>query len=199
MPTRVVLRDSAASTGAGRRRAVRRETVDDFAMRPTLTPPSRISTTSPNARPSVQRSISVNFRTALRDDDEESETFREAGGALTDIRGSPRLMGYLSCGLASAVNLVSVMQFWAKEGDANVTVFRRLQNATTDVVIKDDDEEDAVFRTTVLEPKLIGAVAVASAGVFFSILVRPGKTTSSFCRLYTNCYSYHVPDPVDAL
>lgn len=116
MPTRVVLRDSAASTGAGRRRAVRRETVDDFAMRPTLTPPSRISTTSPNARPSVQRSISVNFRTALRDDDEESETFREAGGALTDIRGSPRLMGYLSCGLASAVNLVSVMQFWAKEG-----------------------------------------------------------------------------------
>lgn len=172
MPTRVVLRDDEAAV---RRRRTLSE-ADEFETRPSLvTPPSRIG--SPTTRPSVQRSISVNFRTALRDDDDDDSVIRNE--MSTDIRGSPRLMGYLSCGLASAVMLVSVMQFY-KQGDDKVEllVFRRQLNETGDANATDtsDGEEedqptDAVFGSTVLEPKLIGSVAVASAGVFFNMTI----------------------------
>ena len=169
MPTRIFLRDSEASSTGRRQAAIRLQTVDDFSTRPTLTPPSRIGS-SPIARPSVQRSISVNFRTALRDSDhDESETFRDRVGNQADIRGSPRLMGYLSCGLASSVNLVSVMQFYSYDDKGGmITVFRRQLNETDG---QPTDDQEVVFRTTILKPKLNGAVGVASAGVFFSLII----------------------------
>lgn len=166
MPTRIVLRESAAHSG---RRAHRRETVEDFATRPTLTPPSRISTTSPHFRPSVQRSISVNFRSALRHDEDDEDLRTDVSS--TDIRASPRLMGYLSCCLSSAVMLVSVIQFYrADDRQASIIVFRRQLNETG-TIDGDGEESDAVFGSTVLEPKLIGAIAVASAGVFFNMVI----------------------------
>jgi len=169
MPTRVVLRESEV---ASRTRAGRRESPENFDTRPTLTPPSRIGTSSsPNVRPAASRSISVNFRSAVRRDDEDSLSNNILAN---DIRGSPRLMGYLSCGLASTVMLVSVMQFYTADDDhVKVLVFRRqLQNSTntTDNII-DGNEEDAVFGSTVLHTKLIGSIAVAGAGVFFNMII----------------------------
>ena len=163
MPTRVVLRDAEAPE-----RRARRDQADDFASRPALTPPNRIGTT-PNVRPSVQRSISVNFRTALRNDDEEDAALA-ADVSSSDIRASPRLIGYLSCGLASAVMLVSVIKFWtADDGQASILVFRRQlqQDAQSD----GNDEVEAVYGSTVLEPKLIGSIAVASAGLLFNLVI----------------------------
>lgn len=170
MPTRVVLRDDAKEPTPRRRGQS-----EEFDTRPSLTPPRRIgaSTTTPNVRPSVQRSLSVNFRTALRHDEEDSIRNEMS----TDIRASPRLMGYLSCGLASAVMLVSVMQFYtAGDEQVSVRVFRRQLNETSGGANETDtngeeDEPDAVFGSTVLHPKMIASIAVASAGVFFSILI----------------------------
>ena len=78
-------------------------------------------------------------------------------------------MGYLSCGLASAVNLVSVMKFYFLDDKGGmISAFRRQLNETDGLP---DDDQEAVFGTTILEPKLIGAIAVASTGVFFSLLI----------------------------
>lgn len=167
MPTKIVLREDAQQSngtiGSGDTRR-RRTTEQEFRNRPSFVE----TPTSNSQRPSMQRSLSVNFRSALRRDDDSIRN-----DMSTDIRASPRLMSYLSCGLASTVMLVSVMQFYQQDDDQfNVMVFRRMllnettsNNNATDGDVDGDGKPDAVFGSTVLEPKLIASVAVASAGM----------------------------------
>ena len=94
------------------------------------------------------------------------------GISSTDIRASPRLLGYLYTMIASAVMLASVAQYFRNNKDLGI--FRRLQvanNTTTTDNTQDGPDVVNFLGNDVLRWKLTGALIVSIAGVSSSFLL----------------------------
>jgi hypothetical protein len=107
----------------------------------------------------------VSFRSSIfRDIEEDKDKHR--GLSTSDIRASPRLVGYVYQLLASAVLLISVVKFY-RNSEAD-----RLININTDFV---KENFNAEIYYSVAGPvyvwKLIGCAAVGSVGAAVSLII----------------------------
>lgn len=69
-------------------------------------------------------------------------------------------MGYFVSGIASAVMLISIIQFF-RTGDNDERIFRRLE----------EKDKVAIYGSTVLQYKRIGALAISIAGVVINVCI----------------------------
>ena len=141
---------------------------DEEAPKYTFETPRRVkSQTNPSTSTPLSVKVSarkiVGFRSSiLRENPESSEDIRRDGLSKTDIRASPRLLGYLFQLLASTVMLITVIQFYREKPTANF--FSDVGGGTVDKRIY------ASKNGPVFYWKLIGCVAVGAAGAGMSLV-----------------------------
>jgi hypothetical protein len=185
MPTRIVLRENEAPSpmvqsknrsffsgydrGIDEEKAVRGQAGSFVTPRESI--PSRTSQLSPS-RASSSRRI-VGFRSSfIREIPQEEVQSQQKRSDLsrTDIRASPRLMGYLFQLLACSVMLITVIQFYRDQRNEKFLALLALNQNHDDLSMGDKRIFSSV-NGPVYYWKLMGCVAVGSAGVFFSLLV----------------------------
>jgi len=117
-----------------------------------------------NLTPSTAQSKRVvNFRAALlRPEDDPPETQR--GLSSTDIRASPRLIGYFYQLVASIVMLITVIKF--DQNSQNETIF----NLDLESILASDARIYQSIKGPVYYWKLIGSAIVGAVGVGVSLL-----------------------------
>jgi hypothetical protein len=171
MPTRIVLRETDAPQAASPRQRIalsgfrREQDVENPSRRSGLETPDRkaspMSSWSPRATSS--RKV-VSFRSSiLRQVPQNDEEQKRGGLSTTDIRASPRLLGYLFQLLASTVMLITVIQF-----------YRQQENNDFVTLFNNSDGENRIYNSIngpVYYWKFIGCVAVGSAGAGISLFV----------------------------
>ena len=144
MPTRIVLKQPARQ-----RRTTRLE--DSGEIHRTATNETRA------------RSV-VGFRSSILRDWNGNQVEDSLRLSSDDIRASPRLLGYLFSMIASAVMLVSVLQFYRREEDFD-DAYHAQDNA-------DPEREYFVTSTgVVLRWKLWGAVYMSSFGAGINLFI----------------------------
>jgi hypothetical protein len=167
MPTRIVLRETDAPPAASprKRNALsgfhQERDVENSPRWPGFEIPDR--TTAPMS-PSFPRATSsrkvVSFRSSiLREVPQNDEEQKRGGLSTTDIRASPRLLGYLFQLLASSVMLITVIQFY------------RQQENDEQFVTKWDTRIYTSVNGPVYYWKFIGCLAAGSLGAGISLLI----------------------------
>jgi hypothetical protein len=175
MPTRIVLRETDAPPAASPRKRIalsgfhhQEQDVENPPRRPVFeTPDRKTSPVSPlSPRATSSRKV-VSFRSSiLREAPQKDEEQKRGGLSTTDIRASPRLLGYVFQLLASSVMLITVIQFYRQqENNDFVTLFTN----------SDGEKWDRRIYTSVNGPvyywKFIGCMATGSLGSGISLLV----------------------------
>ena len=190
MPTRIVLREGAPSPVSRSGRNLRAEFANNSAddvldaneEKSIRNSSSRIGsprmhTSSGNT--ALTRRTSLRFRSSiLRQVDEEPPT--EARELGTDIRSSPRLIGYMYVFMSSLVLFVSMVQFYNERKSTEViNQFRFLDEtgaSNNDTMAPSAAPTEpplfeSVFGREVLSWKLDTAIVLAPVGFIFSCLV----------------------------
>jgi hypothetical protein len=193
MPTRIVLRETDAPPAASPRKRI---ALSGFHKeRDIENPPIRSSgcetpdrKTSPASQLSPRATSSrkvVSFRSSIiRDVPENDKEPKRGGLSTTDIRASPRLLGYLFQLLASSVMLITVIQFYRQqENNDFVTLFND----------SGGEKWDNRIYTSVNGPvyywKFIGCVAAGSLGAGISLCVLLVHFDTIFLpRVWVRCF-----------
>jgi hypothetical protein len=178
MPTRIVLRETEAPSQLSPRK---RGIVSDCFSPDEETQMGRVAAQMESSAPTPlsprasSRRI-VGFRSsiirAIPQNAQESK--KEKGLSMTDIRASPRLVGYLFQLLASTVMLISVIQFYRDGEQANIqniNFVNFLFESDDDVLSDGSRQFYNSVNGLVYYWKLVGSVIVGSLGALISLLI----------------------------
>jgi hypothetical protein len=147
-------------------------------------------------RSSIIRELSTPKKPGEEDDSEYEEEEPQIHLSTTDIRASPRLVGYLFALVASTVMLVSVVKFYQTRNVGGVASNHHVVTTSS----KQQQQQPAVevihpraflsgFDQTVYRWKFWGAVSVASAGVGLNLgIMLVHFDTIFFPRLWFNIF-----------